>query len=312
MVVFLAGNGIASAAQFSTVNSKNGKTRIDLKGDIEPGDANKLRELVEAANTADRVVVTIRLNSNGGNLLEGVSIADIVRKGRIKTSVLAGAHCASACFIIFAAGYERFADYTALIGVHGASDENGQETVQSGAATVTMARIVRELGVPPSVIGKMVVTPPDKIVWLSVDDLRAMDVIMFGRPLQIQPEITATPQLPHQISPNTQATVTVPPTWNEYFKKAIATSANQNHGQPRFFRGCQPEIKSCVWGVIYSIKGGAEASARITEDMNGKTIRRESCEFNIFGDVRTCLNWDTGVTHKDMKNVKGEWYQVSQ
>ncbi len=49
--------------------------------------------------------------------------------------------------------------------------------------------------------------------------------------------------------------------------------------------------------------------ARITENLNGKILSRESCEFNKFGDVRTCLNWDTGASHKDMKNIKGEWYQ---
>jgi hypothetical protein len=34
-----------------------------------------------------------------------------------------------------------------------------------------MARIVKELGVPPSIIGKMVVTPPSDMVWLNPDDL---------------------------------------------------------------------------------------------------------------------------------------------
>ena len=308
----LAANCFASSAEFLAVNSKDAKTRIDLSGQIEVGDSNNLRTIIQTANDTGRVVITIRLNSIGGNLLEGVSLAEIVRKGRIQTSVLSGSQCASACFIIFAAGSERFAHYTALIGVHGASDENGRETVQSGAATVSMARIVKELGVPPSVIGKMVVTPPDQVVWLSVDDLRAMDVKMFGKPMQVQPGAPATSELPRQLSPNTQATVAAPPTWEEYINKAINTPSNQNNGKARYFRICQPELKSCTAGVIYIIKSGAEAMARITENLNGKILSRESCEFNKFGDVRTCLNWDTGASHKDMKNIKGEWYDVSE
>jgi hypothetical protein len=103
------------------------------------------------------VVVTIRLNSSGGNLYESAVIAEIVRKGKISTSVLSNSVCASACFVIFAAGNKKFAHYTAQIGIHGASDERGRETVQSNAATVGMARAVKDLGVPANIIGKMVV-----------------------------------------------------------------------------------------------------------------------------------------------------------
>jgi hypothetical protein len=81
--------------------------------------------------------------------------------------------------LIFAAGETKFANYTAQIGVH-ASDENGAETVQSGAATVSMARIAKELGVPPAIIGRMVVTPPAQMVWLSPADLQSMGTTMAG------------------------------------------------------------------------------------------------------------------------------------
>ena len=134
----------APAAEVTAINSKDGKTRIDLVGDIVPGDANKLKVEIQKANDASRLVATIRLNSKGGNLIEGVEIADIVRKGRIATSVLSDAVCASACFIVYAAGSEKFASYQAQIGVHGASDENGRETTQSNSATIGMARVVKE------------------------------------------------------------------------------------------------------------------------------------------------------------------------
>jgi hypothetical protein len=138
----LASSEIAPAASISAVDSKDGKTRIDLVGEIVPGDANVLRSLIQKANDASRVVVTIRLNSQGGNLVESAIIADIVRKGKIATSIQNNSVCASGCFIIFAAGHEKYAHYTAQIGVHGASDEAGQETIQSNAATVGMARAV--------------------------------------------------------------------------------------------------------------------------------------------------------------------------
>jgi hypothetical protein len=198
-----------------------------------------------------------------------------------------------------------------LIGVHGASDAAGEETIQSNAATISMARIVKELGVPANVIGKMVVTPPDQILWLTIDDLRAMDVKFFGKPVQIQPDRQLESHLPQQLSPNTEAKTAPVPTWDEFVKKVIATSSSQNNGHPKFIRLCQPELKTCVSGISYRTKDG-DAFVKTTEDLNGKIISREACQLNQFGDVRTCLNWDTGAMHKDMKNLKGDWYAVSE
>ena len=28
-------------------------------------------------------------------------------------------------------------------------------------------------------------------------------------------------------------------------------------------------------------------------------------------DVRTCLDWDTGASHRDMKDGKEDWYKVA-
>jgi hypothetical protein len=46
-----------------------------------------------------------------------------------------------------------------------------------------MAQIAKEFGVPHGIIGKMVVTPPDQMVWLDAADLKSMnvDLIPFER-----------------------------------------------------------------------------------------------------------------------------------
>lgn len=304
--------GIASAAEVTVINSKDGKTRIDLVGDIVPGDANKLKAEIQKANDANRLVATIRLNSKGGNLIEGVEIANIVRKGRIATSVLSDAVCASACFIIYAAGSEKFASYQAQIGVHGASDENGQETTQSNSATIGMARLVKELGVPSSIVGKMVVTPPEKMVWLTVDDLRSMETKMFGKPMQIATDMPGGSQLPKSITPGTQATAPTPqtPTWAALIDRVVAVSSSQNNGKPQILRSCQPEFKTCLRAVHYKNKLGRNAFVKVTEDISGKIIAREICSLNADNDIRECIVWDTGVIRHDMKDSKGEWYAV--
>jgi hypothetical protein len=49
---------------------------------------------------------------------------------------------------------------------------------------------------------------------------------------------------------------------------------------------------------------------RRAEDPTGKTVSRDVCEFNKFGDVRICVNWDTGVSIREMKNDHGDWIKV--
>jgi hypothetical protein len=89
--------------------------------------------------------------------------------------VLSGSQCNSACFLLFAAGAPKVIAPDALIGVHSASDE-GQENLGSMAATTLMARDAADLDVPPQIIGKMVETPPNRVAWVTRDDLALMDV----------------------------------------------------------------------------------------------------------------------------------------
>jgi hypothetical protein len=58
------------------------------------------------------------------------------------TAVASGATCASSCFLIFAAGIHKYADYGATLGVHGVSDGNGQE---SGAYAIGDGHISEDL-----------------------------------------------------------------------------------------------------------------------------------------------------------------------
>ena len=184
----------ASAATFKSVATKEGKTTILLTGEIVEGDADTLKAAIKTANDAGKLVSGVRLNSQGGNLLEGLKLADAVRFAKVATNIAGNATCASACFLIYAAGATKFANYTAQVGVHGASDKQGEETVASGAATVSMARAAKELGVPAAIIGRMVVTPPNEMVWLTPQDLQSMGTTMVGKPSQtpISPTATAT------------------------------------------------------------------------------------------------------------------------
>jgi len=87
-------------------------------------------------------------------------------------------------------------------------------------------------------------------------------------------------------------------------------SEQQNGGQPNINRLCQPEFKECINALFFKAKDGTDMIMKVIEDMDGKMLKRELCSFNNYHDVRTCIDWDKGETHRDMKNKSGDWYRV--
>ena len=114
----------AQAATWKSFPTKEGHVLVLMSGEITEGDTEAFKSAVREANDAGKLVVSFRLDSIGGNLLEGVKLADVVRFAKVATNVGPGETCASACFLIFAAGETKFANYKAQIGVHGASDRS--------------------------------------------------------------------------------------------------------------------------------------------------------------------------------------------
>jgi hypothetical protein len=101
------------------------------------------------------------------------------------------------------------------------------------------------------------------------------------------------------------------PSWNEFIDKVAKLSAEQNDGNAALSRLCQPELKNCILGLAYLLKDGRQGLAVVIQDANGKTMRREVCEFNKSNDVRSCIEWDSGAKHRDLKTTKGDWVQIT-
>jgi hypothetical protein len=152
---------------------------ISIAGEIVDGDADVVNSAMNSATKAGYSIAEIRLNSIGGSLFEGAHIVRLIHAANLATSIGTGATCASVCFLAFAAGSRKSVDHTARVGVHVASNEFGEETSASIAATAAMARIAQRLSVPSGIIDDMVTTPASRIFWLGPSDLAAMGVAII-------------------------------------------------------------------------------------------------------------------------------------
>jgi hypothetical protein len=306
----------ASSATIRTVPGKDRRIAIQISGRIELGDGDVFIDALKQAIAAGKLVDTVQLNSTGGRLAEGARLAATVRLAKMSTSVSPGAVCASACFLVFAAGDPKFAAPDALIGVHKASEKNGRETALSSAATRSMAGFAKELGVPSGILARMVSTPAAQIGWLTAQDLRSMGVTQARQPLQAAAAAkeNAPPEPVALVSNSSPSPMPKPSpggsSWNELIEQAIALSAQQNQGRAALSRSCKTDSKECIMEVTYLLKDGRKGLATVVQDGTGNITRREVCETNATGDIRECTDWNTGAKYRDMKNTRGEWVQT--
>ncbi len=174
----------ASAATLTPLASPQGMI-ILLRGDIAAEDAMALENLMNTIGSDGRLAQRLALDSSGGSFMGGINLARFIwGRGDITTMVNYGAICTSACFLAFAAGRAKLADYNSFIGVHGVADTQGHVSERTLLATRDMARISEELGVPEDISNKIISTPPGEIAWLNTEDLKSMGVTLVGRPVQ--------------------------------------------------------------------------------------------------------------------------------
>jgi hypothetical protein len=144
---FLLATSISAGHAASLTSSgAEGKTVFVLSGEIASGDTDRLLAEVKTAMNDRRVIAGVQLSSPGGDVGEGFKLARVVRDARIATIVPDGAMCASACFIVFAAGSEKFASYAARLSPDdlrsmGATMTGRAEQMPSASATVSRSPI---------------------------------------------------------------------------------------------------------------------------------------------------------------------------
>jgi hypothetical protein len=181
----------ASAAELTTMLSKENRTIVIVNGELAPDDASRFKDLLKTSAAAGKPVSAVRLNSTGGSLVGGVRLAAVIHGTKIATVIAAGATCAGACFIPFIAGNQKFVSATATVGIPGAAEKSDHQPTGNTPALVreerpALVRVVQRLGLLDAIVTKMMATPEDDVSWLTLDDLRAMGATMTGKPTQLR------------------------------------------------------------------------------------------------------------------------------
>jgi len=158
----------ARSLQMKRVGTELG-TFLRLRGDVRDGDYGRLKSVLQNGS-----VIGLDIGSSGGSLKDGFEIAQIVRDKGL--SVYAAKECNSVCAFIFFAAKERYIGRGCKIGVHSVSNQSGKEDADTARSTVMVSRLLARLGVPHSVIGKTVATPPAKIAFLNNQELAGLNV----------------------------------------------------------------------------------------------------------------------------------------
>jgi hypothetical protein len=220
---------------FPVDNSDNSRIMISMTGQINLGDYNKFINLFRNL-PEDSVVVGFLLNSPGGHIAEALKITEAIKGQHIGTMVAADSQCASACFLIFAAGEPKVASNRSFIGVHSSTTINVGEDDSAKSSTVDIARYCStEPKIPADIIGKMVSTPADSIYRLTSAELAEMGVVIMKdtnlsatepRDLIKQHSPTTSPPLtpptPPTFTPTPPTTIAPTPTASSMFQRGLA------------------------------------------------------------------------------------------
>ncbi len=175
MVLLCLLDATVGAAEFTIRNRSGNAPVIVLRGLIRGDDASRFDAALGRLPHRRSTHTTLELQSPGGDARGALLLVrDVLARG-VDTSVPEGGTCASACFLVFAAGRHRLAGQGALIGVHGAA-ENGEDTPRMAVVNEKLANVLRSLHVPERIVDHMLDTPPDQVYPLSVADLDDMGV----------------------------------------------------------------------------------------------------------------------------------------
>jgi hypothetical protein len=176
----LAAFGLAAAAgpagavtiDVRTVDRDGGPTSvIVVEGEFVYGDE---KAFIQAAlNVPEGFVV---LSSPGGNVHAAIEIGKAIRLKGLKTAVLDGATCASACAIAWLGGNTRYMGRNAQVGFHAVTLSNDPKHLADSVGNALVGAYLGQLNLSTPAIAYITQAQPDDMRWLTVEDAREVGI----------------------------------------------------------------------------------------------------------------------------------------
>jgi hypothetical protein len=178
-----------------------GKNALNIVGQIRPGDAERFAQLASEQVTKNKSKVAfVFVNSPGGDVAEAIRITDLISGMKPDVYVANGGVCASSCFLIFLAGYQRVASWVnddgsmptrekldsrfGLVGIHRPYLKTPSADIASVKQQEELMRRFRlhlaERQVPQYLVDEMMARPSNDIYWLRERDLELVGPMGAG------------------------------------------------------------------------------------------------------------------------------------
>jgi hypothetical protein len=200
-LIFLSSSIVTLAAKIDVISlGPNKPSLVTIDGLIESGDKDQfLRQIGPVTNAI------VAFNSDGGNLLAGIQIGELIRLRNFVSLVPDGMRCASSCALAWLGGTKRLMASKAQIGFHAASDRETGKVTSAGNALV--GAYLNKIGLPYSAVVYITSAAPEEISWLSMSDAEKLGIeVSFykasddpkasAKTLPLQPPTTAPPDIP--------------------------------------------------------------------------------------------------------------------
>jgi hypothetical protein len=143
----------------------DGVAIVLVQGAFTAGDASEFQNKTGPLSKA-----VVLFESDGGSVVAGIQIGEIIRLKNFVTLVPNETRCASACAIAWLGGARRFMGPGARIGFHAAYDaSSGQET---GVGNALVGAYLTRIGLPYSAVIYITQAAPNSMTWLSLSEAR--------------------------------------------------------------------------------------------------------------------------------------------
>lgn len=150
--------GAASAMDFRIYYQPQLRQKMVIgEGQIQDGDAAKFQSVARLADRDGEGLVTLVLNSPGGNVEAAFRLVDVMDKVRVYTAVPDHARCASACAsILFASGERRSVVGSGRLGFHSCYRRDGKTYAADSLCNEIIAANAMQRGVSNAAINHFV------------------------------------------------------------------------------------------------------------------------------------------------------------